>query len=155
MFDSNGVYMGGTADPASAPSYAFFINPIVSGAVPVNSNGCIAVAADAETGCIYPPPFVAGELLSYTDDASPGNVSAPILVGFDDWLQFKFLFAGQNAQGGNRIYAVNQDAQLLSYGDDGVRVTSRPRSPSGSAAGSSSGSCSPARTRSAGTASTP
>jgi hypothetical protein len=121
LFDSNGVYMGGTADLASAPSYAFFINPIVSGAVPVNSDSCIAVAADNQTGCIYPPPFVAGELLSYTDDASQGNVSAPILVGFDDWLQFKFLFAGQNAQGGNRIYAVNQDAQLLSYGDDGVQ----------------------------------
>jgi hypothetical protein len=121
LFDSNGVYMGGTADPASAPGYMFFINPIVSGAVAVNSDSCIAVAADAETGCVYPPPFVAGELLSYADDGSPGNVSAPVLVGFDDWLEFKFLFAGQNAQGENRIYAVNQAAQLLSYGDDAVQ----------------------------------
>jgi hypothetical protein len=121
LFDSNGVYMGGTTDPASAPGYAFFISPIVSGAVAVDSNSCIASAADAEIGCVYPPPFVAGELLSYTDDASPGNVSAPILVGFGGWLQFKFLFAGQNAAGASRIYAVNSDAQLLSYGDDGAQ----------------------------------
>ena len=47
-----------------------------------------------------------GELLSYTDDASPGNASAPILVGSGGWLQFKFLFAGQNAAGESRIYAV-------------------------------------------------
>ena len=121
LFDSNGVYMGGTTDPASAPGYTFFINPIVSGAVAVNSDSCIAVAADQQSGCVYPPPFVAGELLSYTDDASPGNVSAPILVGFGGWLPFKFLFAGQNAAGASRIYAVNQDAQLLSYGDDGAQ----------------------------------
>ena len=73
LFDSNGVYMGGTTDPASAPGYTFFINPIVSGAVSVNSDSCIAVAADKESGCVYPPPFVAGELLSYTDDASPAT----------------------------------------------------------------------------------
>ena len=121
LFDDNGVFIGGTTDPATAQPYKFFINPIVSGAVSVNGNGCIASGAAAEIGCVYPPPFVAGELLSYTDDASPGNVSAPILVGFDDWLQFKFLFAGQNDTGQNRIYAVNSDAQLLSYGDDGAQ----------------------------------
>lgn len=106
LFDSNGVYMGGTTDPASATGYKFFINPVVSGAVPVNSDGCIAVAADKQTGCVYPPPFVAGELLSYADDATPGNVSAPILVGFGGWLPFRFLFCGRNTLGQNRIYAV-------------------------------------------------
>ncbi|MFY9669872.1 MAG: hypothetical protein WAK44_18115, partial [Trebonia sp.] len=62
-----------------------------------------------------------GELLSYGDDGSPGNVSAPVTVGFGGWLDFTSLFAGQNAQGQNRIYAVNQsqNGQLLSYGDDG------------------------------------
>ena len=62
-----------------------------------------------------------GQLLSYGDDGSPGNVSAPVIVGNDDWLQFKFLFAGVNQAGENRIYAVNQlqNGQLLSYGDDG------------------------------------
>jgi hypothetical protein len=121
LFDNNGVYIGGTTDPASAQPYKFFINPIVSGAVAVNGNGCIASGAAAEIGCVYPPPFVAGELFSYADDSTPGNVSAPILVGFGGWLPFKFLFAGENAAGENRIYAVNSDAQLLSYGDDGAQ----------------------------------
>ena len=51
---------------------------------------------------------------------SPGNVSAPVVVGFGGWLQFKFLFAGVNQAGENRIYAVNQAGELLSYGDDGA-----------------------------------
>jgi hypothetical protein len=29
-----------------------------------------------------------------------------VTVGFGGWLDFTFLFAGQNAQGQNRIYAV-------------------------------------------------
>ena len=49
---------------------------------------------------------------------TPGNVSDPVIVGNDDWLAFKFLFAGKNLSGENRIYAVNQGGQLLSYGDD-------------------------------------
>lgn len=47
-------------------------------------------------------------------------MSAPALVGFSDWLEFKFLFAGQDGSGASRIYAVNADGQLLSYGDDGA-----------------------------------
>ncbi|MGC1572607.1 MAG: hypothetical protein WA750_10930, partial [Pseudolabrys sp.] len=47
-----------------------------------------------------------GELLSYGDDGTPGNVSSPVVVGFGGWLQFKFLFAGRNAAGQDRIYAV-------------------------------------------------
>jgi len=47
-----------------------------------------------------------GQLLSYGDDGTPGNVSDPVIVGFDDWLDFKFLFAGANLFGENRIYAV-------------------------------------------------
>ena len=35
LFDSNGVYMGGTADPASVPGCAFFINRSSIGAVPI------------------------------------------------------------------------------------------------------------------------
>jgi hypothetical protein len=45
-------------------------------------------------------------LLSYGDDATPGNVSAPVIVGFGGWQDFQFLFAGQNLSGENRIYAV-------------------------------------------------
>jgi hypothetical protein len=29
-----------------------------------------------------------------------------VVVGFGGWLQFKFLFAGENVAGDNRIYAV-------------------------------------------------
>jgi hypothetical protein len=47
-----------------------------------------------------------GQLLSYGDDGNPGNVPAPVTVGFDDWLDFRYLFAGRNLAGANRIYAV-------------------------------------------------
>lgn len=47
-----------------------------------------------------------GQLLSYGDAATPGNVSNPIMVGFDDWLDFAQVFGGRNAAGQDRIYAV-------------------------------------------------
>ena len=47
-----------------------------------------------------------GQLLSYGDAGTPGNVSSPVIVGFGGWQQFKFLFAGRNVSGDNRIYAV-------------------------------------------------
>ena len=49
----------------------------------------------------------AGQLLSYVDDGTPGNVSDPDVVGFGGWLDFKFLFAGRNLSGQDRIYAVD------------------------------------------------
>jgi hypothetical protein len=61
-----------------------------------------------------------GELLSYGDAGTLGNVSDPVVVGFGGWQQFKFLFAGRNAAGEDRIYAVNQNGELLSYGDAGT-----------------------------------
>jgi hypothetical protein len=65
-------------------------------------------------------PFDTGQLLSYGDAGTPGNVSNPVVVGFGGWLDFKFLFAGRNAAGENRIYAVDPNGQLLSYGDAGT-----------------------------------
>ena len=47
-----------------------------------------------------------GELLSYGDAGTPGNVSSPVTVGFGGWQDFKFLFAGRNAAGEDRILAV-------------------------------------------------
>jgi hypothetical protein len=47
-----------------------------------------------------------GGLLSYGDAGTPGNVSDPVVVGFGGWLDFKFLFSGENLAGENRIYAV-------------------------------------------------
>jgi hypothetical protein len=47
-----------------------------------------------------------GQLLSYGDDGVSGNVSDPVVVGFGGWQEFKFLFAGRNLPGEDRIYAV-------------------------------------------------
>jgi hypothetical protein len=33
-------------------------------------------------------------------------VSDPAIVGFGGWTDFKFLFAGRNAAGQDRVYAV-------------------------------------------------
>jgi hypothetical protein len=120
LFDQNSVYMGGTADIASASGFAFFISSIVRSDVALNSNFCVAQGGDVQSACIYAPPFVSGQLLSYGDAGTPGNVSDPMVVGFDGWLDFKFLFSGTNASGENRIYAVNQSGQLLSYEDTGT-----------------------------------
>lgn len=62
---------------------------------------------------------VADGLLSYQDFGTTYNVSDPAIVGFDDWLEFKFLFGGKNKAGQGRIYAVDQQGRLLSYGDNG------------------------------------
>lgn len=51
-------------------------------------------------------PFDTGQLLSYGDAGTPGNVSSPVVVGFGGWLDFKFLFSGRNLVGEDRIYAV-------------------------------------------------
>ncbi|MGJ0490254.1 hypothetical protein [Methylobacter sp.] len=65
-------------------------------------------------------PFASGELLSYGDAGTPGNVSSPVVVGFGGWQDFKFVFGGRNLAGEDRIYAVDQAGQLLSYGDAGT-----------------------------------
>jgi CubicO group peptidase (beta-lactamase class C family) len=56
-----------------------------------------------------------GQLLSYGDNGTPGNVSDPVIVGLGAWTDYKFVFAGRNSVGQDRIYAVNQEGQLLSY----------------------------------------
>jgi negative regulator of replication initiation len=65
-------------------------------------------------------PFVTGELLSYGDAGTPGNVSSPNTVGFGGWQVFRLVFAGRNLSGADRIYAIDQNGQLLSYGDTGA-----------------------------------
>ena len=65
-------------------------------------------------------PFETGQLLSYGDAGTPGNVSSPATVGFGGWQAFTFVFSGTNLRGENRIYAVDQAGQLLSYGDAGT-----------------------------------
>ena len=65
-------------------------------------------------------PFGSGRLLSYGDSGSVGNVSAPAIVGFGGWSDFKFLLSGRTVAGESRIYAVDQGGQLLSYADAGT-----------------------------------
>jgi negative regulator of replication initiation len=62
---------------------------------------------------------LSGQLLSYGDAGTPGNVSNPALVGFGGWQVFSHVFGGRNLAGQDRIYAVDQSGQLLSYGDSG------------------------------------
>jgi hypothetical protein len=79
---------------------------------------CVIVSNSATEGEVD-ICYVLGQLLSYGDAGTPGNVSDPVVVGFGGWQVFKFLFSGENPSAENRIYAVNQEGQLLSYGDDG------------------------------------
>jgi hypothetical protein len=53
-----------------------------------------------------------GQLLSYGDSGTPGNVSNPVEVGFGGWLPFQFLFCGANAAGQNRMYVVAAQRSL-------------------------------------------
>ncbi len=62
----------------------------------------------------------AGQLLSYGDSGTPGNVSSAVVVGWGGWLDFTCLFSARNLAGENRLYAVDQGGQLLSYGDSGT-----------------------------------
>jgi hypothetical protein len=82
-----------------------------TGAIP----GGYLVVVDDRTA-----PFETGQLLSYGDAGTPGNVSAPVTVGFGGWQNFEFLFSGTNLASENRIYAVDPAGQLLSYGDVGT-----------------------------------
>src|SRR3982751_2357770 len=49
-------------------------------------------------------PFDSGQLLSYGDAGTPGNVSSPTVVGFGGWQGFRKLFAAKNVVGQSRIY---------------------------------------------------
>jgi hypothetical protein len=120
LFDSNSVFLGGTNNLATAPQFTFFINSIIRPNAYDARTECAVAGSDLTAVCVYSPPVMPGELLSYGDAGTPGNVSDPMVVGLGGWLDFKFLFAGRNVAGENRIYAVNQNGELLSYGDAGT-----------------------------------
>jgi hypothetical protein len=100
---------------ALSAGQAFFsgdgIGVSVSGSIP---GGFVVVVEDRNA------PFETGELLSYGDAGTIGNVSDPVTVGLGGWQGFKFLFSGTNLGAENRIYAVDPSGQLLSYGDSGT-----------------------------------
>jgi hypothetical protein len=109
LFDSNSTFIGGTENPATVSTpFTFFINSIIrpNAYDPNSPEGCAVAGSDLTAVCVYPPPGVKGELLSYGDAGTLGNVSDPVVVGFSSWGQFKFLFAGRNQAGQDRIYAV-------------------------------------------------
>lgn len=106
LFDQNGAYLGGTDDTASAGGFAFFISSIVRSDVALDSNLCVAQGVDVRSACIYPPPYLLDELLSFGDTGTHWNVSSPVHVGFGSWGDFWSLFAGRNLAGEDRIYAV-------------------------------------------------
>jgi len=131
---SNGVivYRVQTSDPLGSPQNdhipVFRLTPTalnVGQSFVTDTNVSITVTGTTPGGLVVVvddqnAPFDTGELLSYGDAGTPGNVSSPVIVGFGGWLAFKFLFAGSNLAGSNRIYAVDNQGQLLSYGDTGT-----------------------------------
>mgnify|MGYP001227048525 CR=1 FL=1 len=101
-------------DPSLLPGQAFTADGLsvrVTSAIP---GGFEVVIADSN------PPFRTGELLSYSDAGTPGNVAAPTVVGFGGWRQFRTVFAGSNLNGEHRIYAIDTQGRLFSYGDNGT-----------------------------------
>jgi hypothetical protein len=63
-----------------------------------------------------------GDLLSFSDDGTPGNVGHPVTIGNGGWgfNNMRFVFAGKDSTGIARIYAVRWDnGDILAYVDDG------------------------------------
>jgi hypothetical protein len=61
LFDQNGVFMGGTADTASASGFSFFINSIVRPDAYDTATQCVVQGGDVQSACIYPPPIQVGK----------------------------------------------------------------------------------------------
>jgi hypothetical protein len=63
-----------------------------------------------------------GELLSYSDDGTSGNVGHPVVVGADGWDKFSAVFFCpiSSAISTGQIYAVDESGDLLQYQDDGT-----------------------------------
>jgi hypothetical protein len=120
FFDDNALYLGGGVNIRAVAGYSFFINSIVRAGVPLDSGGCIGNANDVNSACLYAPPLVTGQLVAYVDDGTVFNVSAPMVVGLDEWQYFEVLFSGTDINAVNRIYAVDISGELLSYSDSGT-----------------------------------
>ena len=102
------------------PLFLLTLTALQLGQTAVLDNGVTLTITGAQPDGFAIRINATGQLLSFGDAGTPGNVSAPMVVGFAGWLDFKFLFAGKNAAGENRIYAVDQNGQLLSFGDAGT-----------------------------------
>jgi hypothetical protein len=118
-----------SADNAAAqgnllPLYLHTLTPLTPGQSAVFDGVTVAVTGQLAGGYSVQVDrtdlLLSGQLLSYGDAGTPGNVSSPVTVGFGGWQDFRFLFGGRNGAGEDRIYAVNQDGELLSYGDAGT-----------------------------------
>ena len=111
------------AQDATVPLALITKTALTSGQSITTDGATIIVGAVLPGGgfSIQVETIATGQLLSYGDAGTPGNVSNPVIVGFGGWRGFKFLFAGKDVSGNNRIYAVNPAGQLLSYGDAGTQ----------------------------------
>jgi hypothetical protein len=126
------VYRVQTSDPLGASQNSripvFLLTPTaltVGQSFTSDTNVAVSVTGTTPGGLLVVvddrnAPFERGQLLSYGDAGTPGNVSSPVVVGFGGWSDFRALFSGRNVSGENRIYAVDHSGQLLSYGDAGT-----------------------------------
>jgi Zn-dependent metalloprotease len=100
---------------------------------------------------VYP---LSGQLLSYGDAGTPGNVSDAVVVGFSGWLDFKFLFAGRNLSGRTASTLWTKMANYCPTGTQELSVMFRTPWSSAAAGGWTSSFSSPVRTSAVRTAST-
>jgi hypothetical protein len=101
LFDQNGVFMGGTADTASATGFSFFINPIVRPDAYDSTTQCVIQGGDTQSACIYPPPLINGAIYSTFWDAASG------------WPSGWFDVAGGAANPGSPVTAVARNPDHL------------------------------------------
>jgi hypothetical protein len=119
LFDQNGVFMGATADTASASGYKFFVNPIVRSDVALDSNFCVAPGGDKNRACVYPPP------LAWNGPATLTTVGHPVSVAghFSTGDQRHLVVVGTSAGKIHEIFW--RPAQIGIEGQDDLPVSFR------------------------------
>src|SRR5262249_27698553 len=68
LFDSNSTFIGGTQNPTTVLTpFTFYINSIIQPNAYDPKTECAVAGSDLTAVCVYPPPGIPGELLSYGD----------------------------------------------------------------------------------------
>ena len=86
LFDQNGVYMGGTADTATASGFAFFINSVVRPDAYDAATECVLPGADPLASCVYPPPLAWGGQGPLTTVGNPVSIAGHYSSGDQRYL---------------------------------------------------------------------
>jgi hypothetical protein len=81
LFDQNGIYMGGTADTASASGFQFYIDCIVRPDGYDASTQCVVDGVDSKRACIYPPPMPWSGQGPLTSVGSPVSITGHFSSG--------------------------------------------------------------------------